>query len=83
MATNPTPTRPGWQHPVLVPGVFAVVALLFLLLGEGAYAFASLLLALGSLLYLMGKAKRWKGAPQAGLVVAAVGLFIAVWALLG
>ncbi len=84
MATNPPPlTRPVWQHPFLAPGVLAAAALLFLLVGEGAFAFAFLLAALGALLYLMGSARRWKGAPQAGLVVAAVGLIIAVWALLG
>ncbi len=84
MATNPTPpTRPGSQHPLLAPGVFAGVALLLLILGQNAYAFASLLLALGLLLYLMGKTRRWKGAPQAGMVVMGAAVIIALTVLLG
>ncbi|MEM1042781.1 MAG: hypothetical protein AAGI91_09140 [Bacteroidota bacterium] len=82
-STSTPPTRPAWQHPFLAPGVFAAVALLLLVLGESGYAFASLLLALGTLLYLMGSARRWKGAPQAGLVVVGAGVIIALSILFG
>lgn len=82
MATNPDPpTRPGWQHPLLAPGVLAVLSLLFLVSGDGAFAFAFLMGALGMALYLFGKARRWKGAPEAGLLVCAVGVVMALLAL--
>ena len=82
MVTHPDPpTRPGWQHPLLVPGVLAVFSLLFLVSGDGAFAFAFLMGALGMAMYLVGKARRWKGAPEAGMIVGAIGVILALWAL--
>ncbi len=77
------PPRPGWQHPLLVPGVLIVISLLFLVSGNGAFAFAFLMGALGMAMYLFGKARRWKGAPEAGMIVGVVGIVIALWALFG
>jgi hypothetical protein len=73
--------RPFWQHPLLFPAVFTAVAFLFLVSGDGAFAFAFLLFALGLAMYLVGKARRWKGAPGAGIVVGVIGLVMALWAL--
>ncbi len=83
MATKSAPSRPFWQHPLLFPAVLAVFALLFLTSGDGAFAFAFLLGALGAALYTMGKARRWKGAPEAGMVVGGIGLITALYALFG
>ncbi len=82
-SSAPVTPRPGWQHPFLLPGVLAVAALLFLLSGAAVFALGFVLGALGALLYLMGKAKRWKGAPEAGLLVCGVAAIIALWALVG
>ena len=81
MATKPMTPRPFWQHPLLFPAVFTAVAVLFLVSGDGAFAFAFLLFALGLAMYLVGKARRWKGAPGAGIVVGVIGLVMALWAL--
>ena len=83
MATKSATPRPFWQHPLLLPAVFAAIAFLFLVSGDGAFAFAFILFALGLAMYLVGKARRWKGAPGAGIVVAGIGLVTALWALLG
>ncbi len=80
---RPVSPRPGWRHPLLLPGALAVVAGLLLMAGMRAFAFSFLLFALGLLLWLMGKALRWKGAPEAGIVVGVVGAVIALWALFG
>ena len=76
-------TRPLLQHPLLFPGVLAVIALLLLFMGNGALAFAFLLFALGLLMWMMGKARRWKGAPQAGIVVAGIGALVLISSLVG
>lgn len=76
-------TRPFLRHPLLFPAVLAAVALLFLVSGSGALAFAFLMFALGLFLWMMGKARRWKGAPEAGYIVGGIGLLVALMALLG
>lgn len=83
MATSSSPSRALWQHPLLVPGVLIAFAALFLISGDGAFAFAFLLGALGAAMYLVGKARRWKGAPEAGMIVGVVGVIVALWALFG
>lgn len=76
-------SRPLLQHPLLFPSVLAALALLLLIAGSGAFAFAFLMFALGLFLWMMGKARRWKGAPEAGYIVAGVGLVVALMALFG
>jgi hypothetical protein len=83
VSKKPESPRPLWQHPLLFPAVFTAIAFLFLVSGDGAFAFAFLLFALGLAMYLVGKARRWKGAPGAGLVVVGIGVVMALWALLG
>ena len=83
MATKSAPPRPFWQHPLLFPAVFAAVAFLFLVSGDGAFAFAFILFAIGLAMYLVGKARRGKGAPEAGMLVGGIGLITALWALFG
>ncbi len=76
-------SRPLLQHPLLFPSVLAALALLLLIAGSGAFAFAFLMFALGLFLWMMGKARRWKGAPEAGYIVAGIGALVALMALLG
>jgi len=83
MATKSVPPQPFWQHPLLFPAVFTAIAFLFLVSGDGAFAFAFILFAIGLAMYLFGKARRWKGAPEAGMVVGGIGLITALWALFG
>ena len=81
--TSPDTGRPFWQHPLLLPGVLVVLAILAFLSSDGTFAFAFVLGALGTALYTLGKANRWKGAPEAGLLVAGIGALTAIWALVG
>ncbi len=81
MAKNPAPPRPVWQHPLVFPAVLAALAVLFLLSGNGGLAFAFVLGAIGAAMYMMGKARRWKGAPEAGLLVCAAGVVMALLVL--
>ena len=83
VSRRPTAPRPAWRHPFLLPGVLAAVAALLLFIDEGGLAFGVLLVALGLLLWLMGTARRWRGAPEAGIVVAVAGAVIALWAFFG
>ena len=83
MATKSAPSQPFWQHPLLFPAVFTAIAFLFLVSGDGAFAFAFILFAIGLAMYLFGKARRWKGAPEAGMLVGGIGLITALWALFG
>ena len=83
MATKSPPSRPFWQHPLLFPAVLAALALGLLIAGSGAFAFAFLMFALGAAMYLVGKARRWKGAPEAGYIVAGIGAVVALMALFG
>ena len=69
--------------PLLFPGVLAALALLLLIAGNGTFAFVFLMFALGLLMWMMGKARRWKGAPEAGLIVAGIGALVAIFSLIG
>lgn len=70
------------RHPLVLPGILLLFAFLFLISGAGGMATGFLLAALGTALYTEGKARRWKGAPGAGLLVAAVGAILALASLL-
>lgn len=76
-------TRPLLQHPLLFPGVLGAIALLLLFVGNGALAFSFLMFGLGLFMWMMGKARRWKGAPEAGYIVAGIGLLVAIFSLIG
>ena len=71
------------RFPLLFPSILAVLALLLLMAGNGALAFAFLMFALGLLMWMMGKARRWKGAPEAGIIVAGIGAVVAIFSLIG
>ena len=83
MTQHAMDSRPLLRHPLLFPSVLAAIALLFLVSGSGAFAFAFLMFALGLFLWMMGKARRWKGAPEAGYIVGGIGLLVAFMQLLG
>ena len=69
--------------PLLLPGILAVLALVLLLTGSGALAFAFLMFAIGLLMWMMGKARRWKGAPEAGMIVAGIGALVLLFSFIG
>ena len=71
------------SFPLLFPGVLAALALLLLVAGSGALAFSFLMFALGLFMWMMGKARRWKGAPEAGYIVAGIGALVAIFSLIG
>ena len=69
--------------PLLLPGVLVALALVLLLAGSGALAFSFLMFGLGLFMWMMGKARRWKGAPEAGYIVAGIGALVAIFSLIG
>ena len=71
------------RFPLLFPALLGTIALVLLVMGKGALAFAFLMFGLGLLLWMMGKARRWKGAPEAGIIVAAIGGVVAIMSLIG
>lgn len=73
---------PFFRHPLLVPGALLLLALLFMVADKGGAAAGFLLAGLGAGLYTYGRDRRWRGAPGAGLILAAVGLILALAALL-
>ena len=69
--------------PLLFPGVLAAIALVLLFAGSGALAFSFLMFALGLFMWRRGKARRWKGAPEAGYIVAGIGALVLIFSFIG
>ncbi len=76
-------SSPIIRRPLLFPAVLTAIALLLLIVGNGAFAFAFLMFGLGLFMWMMGKARRWKGAPEAGIIVAGIGALVAIFSLIG
>jgi hypothetical protein len=68
---------------LLVPGALVAVALIVAILGYFGVATGVLLGAVGAWLVVVGRHRRWKGAPEAGYVLAGVGLLVILLALFG
>lgn len=65
------------------PLLLLVAAVVLAVLGEMGYAAGALLLAIGGALWSEGKRRRWKGAPQAGVVVGLFGVLVIVLVVIG
>lgn len=66
-----------------LPGVLALGALVTLVLGLPGVALGLLFAAMGAWLVVMGRHRRWKGAPQTGYILLGLGAIVVVVALLG
>lgn len=65
----------------LAPGGLLLAALIALVIGYGGIAAGLLLGAIGAWLVVMGRHRRWKGAPEAGYLLSGAGLLIIVLAI--
>lgn len=84
MTTKVNPRKPhsaAMTRTLLIPAALLVFAVLLLIAGDGAMAAGFLLAAIGSALVLVGRARRWKGAPEAGWLIAIGGALLALYAL--
>lgn len=76
--TAPTPLpRKLW----FLPGGLMLLAFILLIAGAAGVATAMLFGAIGAWLVVVGRHRRWKGAPEAGYLMAGIGVFILVLAL--
>jgi hypothetical protein len=60
----------------LAPGLLLLAALVVFIAGLHGVAAGFLVGSVGAWLVVMGRHRRWKGAPEAGYLLCAVGLFI-------
>jgi len=65
-----------------LPGGLALACLIALVLSLYGVALGLLFAALGAWLVIVGRHRRWKGAPEAGYLLVGLGAIIAVWALI-
>jgi hypothetical protein len=73
---------PPVPHTLLIgPGVALLVAIVLAVMGMPGFAAGVLLGAIGLWLTLVGRHKRWKGAPEAGYVLIGTGALIIILAL--
>jgi len=66
---------------LLIPGIILLAAIVLAVLGFLGFAAAALLGAIGAWLVVMGKHRRWKGAPEGGYVMIGFGVLIVLLAL--
>ena len=74
--------RSPLRHPLVIPGALLLLALVALVLEATGVATGLLLGAVGVALYVFGKERRWKGAPEAGLLVIGFGVLLVLLAFL-
>jgi hypothetical protein len=65
-----------------IPGIIALGCLIALVLGSYGLALGLLFATLGTWLAVVGRHRRWKGAPEAGYVLIGLGAVVSVVALL-
>jgi len=69
------------RNKLIPPGAILLGAIVLAILGYLGIATGLLLGALGTWLLLVGKHRRWKGAPEAGYVLCGTGLIIILLAV--
>jgi hypothetical protein len=65
----------------IAPGVALLAALVAAVVGYLGAATGFLFAAMGAALVVVGRHRRWKGAPEAGYLLGAVGLIIFILAM--
>lgn len=66
---------------LLIPGAVLLVAIVMAVAGQPGLAAGALLAAIGLWLVVVGRHRRWKGAPEGGYVMIAFGVLVVVLAV--
>ena len=74
---------PVARNQYILPGAILLVALIVAIFGYLGIATGLLLGAVGAWLYVVGRHRRWKGAPEAGYLLAGVGVLVILLAVFG
>jgi hypothetical protein len=72
---------PVSRNQLILPGALVVIAIIVAIVGYFGIGTGILLGAVGAWLVVVGRHRRWKGAPEAGYLLAGVGLLIIILAL--